>query len=130
MWEVKASSLGNVYLSKQYTNVSDSMRKRSLLKRFQVFEQDCQVLWKFQVNKRGHRIESARGRNQVAGTNIYFFCAIKMQLYQTIKMQIISIISLYMRSMSHTCLKIDAKPNKSGQSWIVYHTFSEKKRLT
>ena len=38
MWEVKASSLGNVYLSKQYTNMPDGIRKRSLLKRFQVFE--------------------------------------------------------------------------------------------
>ena len=37
---------------------------------------------KFQVHKWGHRIESARERNQVAGTNIYSFCAIKMQLYQ------------------------------------------------
>ena len=43
MWEVKASSLGNVYLSKQYTNMSDGMRKRSLVKQFQVFEQNCQV---------------------------------------------------------------------------------------
>ena len=43
MWEVKASSLGNVYLSKQYANMSDAMRKRSLRKRFQVFEQNCQV---------------------------------------------------------------------------------------
>ena len=39
MWEVKASGLGNVYLSKQYTNMPDGMRKRSLLKRFQVSEQ-------------------------------------------------------------------------------------------
>ena len=38
VWEVKASSLGNVYLSKQYTNMPDGIRKRSLLKRFQVFE--------------------------------------------------------------------------------------------
>ena len=43
MWEVKASSLGNVYLSKQYTNMPDAMKKRSLPKRFQVFEQNCQV---------------------------------------------------------------------------------------
>ena len=40
-------------------------------------------IWKSQVNNSGHRIESPRGRNQVAGTNIYPFCAIKMQLYQT-----------------------------------------------
>ena len=43
MWEVKVSSLGNVYLSKQYTNMPDDMRKLLLLKRFQVFEQNCQV---------------------------------------------------------------------------------------
>ena len=41
MWEVKASGLGNEYLSKQYTNMLDGMRKRSLLKRFPVFEQKC-----------------------------------------------------------------------------------------
>ena len=39
MWEVKASSLVNVYLSKKYSNMPDSTTKRSLLKRFQVFEQ-------------------------------------------------------------------------------------------
>ena len=118
-WEVKASSLGNVYWSKQYTNLPDSTRKRSLLKQFQVFEQNCQVLWKFQVHNWSHRIERARGRNQVAGTNIYSFYAIKMQLYQTIKMQIIAKISPYMRNMPHTCSKIDAKPSKKN----IPHTF-------
>ena len=44
MWEVKASSLENVYLTKQDTNMPDDMRKRSLLKQFQVFDQNCQVL--------------------------------------------------------------------------------------
>ena len=122
MWEVKASSLGNVYLSKQYTNVPDSTRKRSPLKQFQVFEQNCQVLWRFQVNNWDHRIESARGRNQGAGTNICSFCAIKMQLYQTIKVQIIAKISLYMGSMPHTYLKIDAKPNENN----IPHTFRKK----
>ena len=39
MWEVKASSSRNVYLSKQYSNIPGSNTKRSLLKRFQVFEQ-------------------------------------------------------------------------------------------
>ena len=43
MWEVKTSSVGNVYLSKQHTNMGDDMRKRLLLKRFQVVEQNCQV---------------------------------------------------------------------------------------
>ena len=43
MWEVKTSIVGNVYLSKQYTNMPDDMRKRLLLKRFQVVEQNCQV---------------------------------------------------------------------------------------
>ena len=32
------SSLGNVYLSKQYTNMPDSIIKRLLLKQFQVSE--------------------------------------------------------------------------------------------
>ena len=40
----------------------------------------------------------------------------KMQVYQTIKMQILSKISSYMRNMPHTYLKIDAKPNKVKQS--------------
>ena len=80
---------------------------------------------KFQVNNWGHRIETVRGRKQVAGTKIYFFCAIKMQLYQTIKMQIMSKISLYMGSMSHTCLKIDANPNKSRQSQIINYALAE-----
>ena len=43
MREVKVISMGNVYLSKRHTNMPDSMRKRSLLKQFQVFEQNCQV---------------------------------------------------------------------------------------
>ena len=43
MWEVKTSSVGNVYLSKQYTNMPDDMRKLLLLKRFQVFEQNWQA---------------------------------------------------------------------------------------
>ena len=38
-----ASSLGNVYLSKQYTNMPDSKRKRSLLKQFQVCEQNYKM---------------------------------------------------------------------------------------
>ena len=44
MWEVKTSSLENVHLTEKYTNMSDSVRKRSLLKQFQVFEQNFQVL--------------------------------------------------------------------------------------
>ena len=43
LWEVKASCFGNVYLSKQDTNMPDRMRRRSLLKQFQVFEENCQV---------------------------------------------------------------------------------------
>ena len=102
MWEVKASSLENVHLSKQYLNMPDSMRKRLLLKQLQVFEQSCQVLWKSQVNNWGHRIESARGKNQVACTNIYSFCSIKMQLYQTIKIaNYINHIIIYGKYSTH-----------------------------
>ena len=43
MWEVKASSLENLYLSKQNTNMPESKRKQLLPKRFQVFEENSQV---------------------------------------------------------------------------------------
>ena len=58
MWEVKTSSWKNVHSTEQYTNMPDEMSKRSLLKQCQAFKQNCQVLWKFQVNSWDHRIET------------------------------------------------------------------------
>ena len=102
MWEVKSSSVGNVYLSKQDTNMPDSMRKPSLLKQFQVFEQNYQVLWKFQVNNWGQRIESAKGKNQET-TNIDSFCAIKLEFISNY--QDANYIKQKLWSMPHTRLK-------------------------
>ena len=80
MWEVKASSSGNVYLSKQYSNMPDRNTKRSLLKGSRYLNKKCQV---YCENSR-LTIEATELKAQGEEiTNIYSFCAIKMQLYQT-----------------------------------------------
>ena len=62
LWGKGTSSLGNVYLSKQYTFMPDRIIKRLLLKQFQVskipgmWTELPGIMWKFQVNDGGHRI--------------------------------------------------------------------------
>ena len=106
MWEVKVSSLGNVYLSKQYTNMPDDMRKLLPLKRFQVFEQNCQVFENPRLIIQATKLKAQEEETRLPATNIYPFCAIKMQLYQTKIREVGQALAQ----------KMYTNPNKAGQS--------------
>ena len=69
MWDEETSSLENVYLSKQYTNIPDNIIKQLQLKQVQVAEiagmwtKFPGTMWKFRVNNRGYR-NRKRKRNK------------------------------------------------------------------